>query len=93
MTKLKTDAAASVKCHICGVKRLIKGVNRREPLLELGNTRLADDNLLGDCYRKIYAQPAAKPNRNIIYRLARDNILTIGAEELTLGKSVHNCFE
>ena len=69
-----------------GVNRPNLGVKRREPLLEFGYTRLTDDYFLGNLHRQVERKTAAKPYGNILYGLACDDELAVGAEELLVGQ-------
>ena len=72
----------SVNRQIGEVKRNLCGVNRLQPLLEIGDSSLRNDDSLGCFDNKVECQAASKPDDDILYSLTRDDKLTVGSIEL-----------
>lgn len=64
-----------------------------QPPLELVYTSLWNDDALGRFECEVYGQAAAKPYRDILNRLARDDKLAVGAEEIITWQLALQCFE
>ena len=76
----------SVKRQHRALKWQLVGVNGLHPPLEFGDSSLRYYDTLGGIYSEIQRQTATKPHRDILNSTARDDKLTVGAEEALRGE-------